>query len=105
MAKNENKKTVRRGKETQKETSRNVEFSFHAPEATEVYLAGDFNSWDTSSLPMKKDKDGVWKTMAKLLPGRYEYKLFVDNVWVENIPELEVVPNPLGTHNFVIRVR
>jgi hypothetical protein len=43
--------------------------------------------------------------MAKLLPGRYEYKLFVDNVWVENIPELEVVPNPLGTHNFVIRVR
>jgi hypothetical protein len=54
---------------------------------------------------MKKDKDEVWKTTVKLLPGRYEYKFFVDNVWAEDVPGLETIPNPLGTHNFVIWVK
>ena len=49
-------------KETPKKADKNVEFTFQAPEAKEVYLAGEFNHWSTKSLPMKKDKDGVWKT-------------------------------------------
>ncbi len=44
-----------------------VEFTFCAPEAREVFLAGEFNNWDTQSLPMKKGKDGVWKAKIKLL--------------------------------------
>jgi len=103
--KKEKKKVEKRAKETHKESSRNVAFTYHAPEAMEVFLAGEFNNWDTSSLPMKKDKDEVWKTTVKLLPGRYEYKFFVDNVWAEDVPGLETIPNPLGTHNFVIWVK
>ena len=113
MAKKDNKKVMREvkkegkreGKELSKETEKNVEFTFHAPEAREIYLAGEFNYWDTHSLPMKKDKDGVWKAKIKLPPGRYEYKLFAENVWVENIPGAELVSNSFGTQNFVIWVK
>lgn len=84
---------------------KNVEITFYAPEATQVYVAGEFNQWDTRALPMKKDKDGVWKAMIKLVPGRHEYKLFADNAWVEDIPGADSVANPFGTPNFVILVR
>jgi len=105
MVKKEKKKVEKRAKETHKESSRDVAFTFHAPEATEVFLAGEFNGWDTSSLLMKQDRAGVWKTTVKLLPGRCEYKLFVDNIWVENIPGVEMAPNPFGTNNFVLWVK
>jgi 1,4-alpha-glucan branching enzyme len=81
------------------------EFTFHAPEAREVFLAGEFNNWDTQSLPMKKGKGGVWKAKIKLLPGRYEYKLFADHTWVENLPDAELSSNPFGTQNFVTWVK
>jgi len=105
MMKKEKKQKEKSGRRVQKEIGKTVEFTFHAPEAMEVFLAGEFNNWDTSSLLMKQDRAGVWKTTVKLLSGRYEYKFFVDNVWAEDVPGLETVPNPLGTHNFVIWVK
>lgn len=105
MTKKENKSVKSKGKaETPKKTYRNVEFSFYFPEAMNVYVASEFNSWDTRSLPMKKDKDGVWRAKVKLLPGHYEYKLFADNAWIEDLPGSEAIPNPFGTQNFVILV-
>jgi 1,4-alpha-glucan branching enzyme len=91
-------------KEGERSRERWVQLSFDLPEAREVYVAGDFNSWDTQSLPMKKTKEGVWKAKLTLPSGRYEYKLFADGSWVEDIPTTERVSNPFGTQNFVIRV-
>jgi 1,4-alpha-glucan branching enzyme len=106
MVKKENKIVNTKGKtKTGKKTYKNVEFSFYFPEAMNVYVAGEFNSWDTQSLPMKKDKDGVWRAKVKLLPGRYEYKLFGDGAWIEKLPDTEITPNPFGTQNFVILVK
>jgi 1,4-alpha-glucan branching enzyme len=82
-----------------------VEFTFRAPEAKEVFLTGEFNGWDYQSLPMKKSKGGVWKTKIKLAPGRHEYKFFADNVWVESLPGVEQVSNPVGTRNFIVWVK
>ena len=92
-------------KESPKKAAKNIEMTFHAPGAKEVYLAGEFNDWSTQSLPMKKDKDGDWKTKVKLAPGCYEYKLVADNAWVEDLPDSETVFNPFGTKNFVISVQ
>ncbi len=85
-------------------SERKVEFLFQAPHAKEVYLAGDFNGWDTCSIPMKRHRTGVWKAKVKLNPGRYEYKLFADGDWVNDLPGVERVPNRFGTDNFVVRV-
>jgi 1,4-alpha-glucan branching enzyme len=108
MSNKEKKSFMSKGKEEKevpKKADKNVEFTLHAPEATEVYLTGEFNCWSTQSLPMKKDKDGVWRTQLRLLPGRYEYKLFADDAWIENLPNAQAVPNPFGTQNFVITVK
>jgi len=35
---------------------------------------------------MEKQKEGTWEAAVKLPPGRYEYKLFVDNGWAEEPP-------------------
>ena len=60
MVKKESKSVRSEGKvKTPKKTYKNVEFTFYSSEATYVYVAGEFNGWDTQSLPMKKDKDGV----------------------------------------------
>ncbi len=88
-----------------KKTHKNVEVSFYSPEAMNVYVAGEFNGWNTRSLAMKKDKDGVWRLKINLLPGRYEYKFFADNTWIESLPGIETIPNPFGTQNFVISVK
>ena len=106
MAKKEDNRINRKGKtKSTKEIQENIEFSFCSPGAMNVYVAGEFNSWDTQSLPLKKDKDGICRTKVKLPSGRYEYKLFADNAWVEDLPDSEAVFNPLGTKNFIISVK
>lgn len=82
-----------------------VEFTYYAPAAKKVYLAGKFNSWNTNSLPMKKGKDGVWRISIKLQPGQHEYKYFVDNAWAQNMSCSDKVPNPFGTYNCIIGVQ
>jgi 1,4-alpha-glucan branching enzyme len=81
-----------------------IDFTFNAPEAQKVCITGTFNNWNTKSMPMKKGKDGTWRIMVKLSPGRYEYKYFVDGTWAQNIPGAELAPNPFGTNNCVIGV-
>jgi len=107
MGKKEKKNLTNFSKESKESKNKDikVKFTFHAPEAKEVYLTGEFNSWNTSSLPLKKNKDGVWKTEVKLPPGSYEYKYFADGTWVEDIPGIEGIPNPFGTQNFVITIK
>jgi len=81
-----------------------VELRYADPNAKEVFVAGDFNGWDTSSHPMKRDKEGVWKVKLRLPPGRYEYKFFADGEWVHYVKGVERVPNPFGTENMVLWV-
>jgi len=86
-------------------TTREVEFTFHAPNAKNVCIAGKFNDWNTTSLPMKKDNGGNWKIKVKLLRGRYEYKYYVDGTWASDLSCTEMVPNPFGTDNCVIALQ
>jgi 1,4-alpha-glucan branching enzyme len=91
-------------KETVKKDGKKVEFSFHAPWAKEVFLAGEFNYWDIRSMPLKRGKAGNWKAQTSLPPGRYEYKFIVDNHWVEDLPDMELAANSFGTKNIVLWV-
>ena len=82
-----------------------VEFTFHAPAAKRVSVAGTFNDWNTNSMPLKKDKDGTWRKKIMLAPGRHEYKYFVDGAWAQDIPCAEIALNAFGTYNCVIGVK
>ena len=96
------KAAKKKSKVDRKETG--AEFSFPAPQAQSVFLAGSFNQWSPSSHPLKKDEHGVWKITLPLTPGRYEYRFVTDGKW-ENDPFCEgCFMNELGTMNCVMIV-
>jgi len=82
-----------------------VEFSFYAPAARKVIIAGTFNNWNTSALQMKRDKDGTWKIKLKLQPGQYEYKYLADGTWVQEMGNADKAPNSFGSYNRVIGIK
>jgi 1,4-alpha-glucan branching enzyme len=85
-------------------TNREVEFKFSAPKAKKVCIAGKFNDWNVTSMPMKKSTDGTWKIKLKLSPGKYEYKFVVDGTWAQDSSCPETALNPFGTCNSVVNV-
>jgi 1,4-alpha-glucan branching enzyme len=87
-----------------KSSEMKVKFAFKKPDAAEVYLAGAFNDWDTSSIPLERNEDGTWTTVIELSPGRYEYNFIVDGNWMQDISCSEMVTNPFGTRNCIITV-
>jgi len=78
-----------------------VEFSLHAPEATQVFVAGDFNGWQPELHPLKRNKQGLWKTKLDLAPGIYQYLYLVDGFWCEDLGCPSRVDNPFGGQNCV----
>lgn len=74
-----------------------TEFKLFAPQAEEVYLAGDFNKWrpDRNSKLIRQD-GGIWKKTIKLKPGRYRYRFVVDGKWQEDPDNPLSEKNPFG---------
>ncbi len=82
-------------------TPEGIRFTYYDPTARQVYLAGDFNNWDPTALPMQRDEKGVWWVVVKLSPGRHEYKFVVDGQWTAD-PANPVTAGAYG--NSVIQV-
>ncbi len=84
-----------------KDAPKKVQFEFSAPEAREVFIAGEFNNWNAKANPLKKDKYGLWKITLPLTPGKYEYRFLSDGKW-ENDPSCSgCVPNKFGSLNCI----
>jgi 1,4-alpha-glucan branching enzyme len=84
-----------------KDVLKKVQFEFSAPEAREVFVAGEFNHWDERANPLKKDKNGLWKITLPLTSGKYEYRFLADEKW-ENDPSCSgCVSNDFGSQNCV----
>ena len=83
-----------------------VIFRVLAPEAREVFVAGEFNNWQLDSFAcLKKDERGVWKTQIPLSPGSYQYKYFVDGRWVVDPENPLRIVNEEGVVNSLIKVK
>lgn len=91
------------GEEMGLNIKKRVRFSFRAPDAGKVFLAGDFNSWSPTASPMKRDKKGLWVKQITLPKGSYQYKFVVDDKWVHD-PEKPAIENTYGTFNNIIEV-
>jgi len=76
-----------------------TEFSLSAPHAKGVFIAGNFNQWNPSSHPLRKNKQSIWKISIPLDPGQYQYRFFVDGKW-QNDPDCSsFIENSFGTSN------
>jgi len=84
--------------------TRQVEFVLEMPKAAAVSIAGTFNNWDVSRTPMRKGKDGLWRSRVSVPAGRHEYRFVADGQWISDPKAAEEVPNPHGSSNSVIKV-
>lgn len=55
-----------------------VVFICQAPDATAVFITGDFNDWDPTAHPLKQMPDGAWRTEVQLNHGHHHYHFVVD---------------------------
>jgi hypothetical protein len=82
----------------------NVVFSLKGyTHASEVILAGSFNSWNEQELKMIKTAEG-WELHANLPSGRYEYKFIVDGEWMHDPANKTTVKNEHNTLNSVLDI-
>jgi 1,4-alpha-glucan branching enzyme len=85
----------------QKTAKHKVTFTYTAPDAQSVLLAGDFTAWQQAPVAMKKNKGGLWKTTVSLPKGRYEYRLLVDGEWQDDPSCAMRQQNQFGSENCV----
>jgi chromosome partitioning protein len=83
------------------ETEAGVVFSFEAPDATRVQLAGDFNDWNPGAAELERT-GAVWKATLRLEPGRYRYRYVVDGTWQSDPLNPAVDPSPFGGHDSLV---
>lgn len=69
-----------------------------------VCVAGSFNDWQPSATPMIAVGNGRWFKELSLPPGRYGYRLLVDDQRIDDPSAKELVPNPHGGRNGVMVV-
>jgi len=76
------------------------------PRAKSVEIAGDFNNWKPSELPMQKvGLSGIWQTKMKLPAGKYHYRLVVDGKWQQDPYNEHSEMNPYGESNSILVVK
>ncbi len=104
MACKQPKKCGATKKKSTKKKLASTEFVLHAPEAQEVFVAGDFNNWDPQQYSMRKFKNGNCTKKLKLKPGRYEYQFIVDGNWWTDPANSERSQTEFGSQNSVLFV-
>jgi 1,4-alpha-glucan branching enzyme len=66
------------GRYSAKKMAKPVNFICDAPGAHSVTLIGDFNDWDPTAYPMKRQPDGAWLVQIQLNHGHHHYQFLVD---------------------------
>ncbi|HEX9563373.1 MAG TPA: isoamylase early set domain-containing protein [Gemmatimonadaceae bacterium] len=83
-----------------------VRFRFDASGAGRVALAGDFNAWSPTSLPLTRAPDGrTWVIDVPLSPGRYAYAFVVDGVLRQDPGAPRATDDDFGAPSSVVLVR
>jgi len=82
-----------------------IRFTFRAPGASRVNLAGEMNAWSTTATPMQREGD-VWSVVVPLSPGVYRYKFVIDGSnWKEDPENPTKVDDNFGGFNSLLVVR
>ncbi len=79
-------------------------FSFVAPDAKTVYVAGEFNNWARDDTSLLENKQGVWMRQVTLRPGTYRYRFVVDDNWKEDPNNSKNIRNPFGELDSIIEI-
>jgi 1,4-alpha-glucan branching enzyme len=67
-----------RNRYSAKRTAAPTNFLCIAPDAKSVYLVGDFNDWNPTAHPMRRQPDGGWHLQVPLNHGHHHYLFLID---------------------------
>jgi alpha-amylase/alpha-mannosidase (GH57 family) len=86
-------------------TPEGIVFTFEAPGAGQVYIAGEFNNWVPTGAAMSQVEEGLWQITLPLRPGAYQYKFVIDgSTWQEDPESPGYVPDPYGGRNSIVTI-
>jgi 1,4-alpha-glucan branching enzyme len=82
-----------------------VRFSYSAPTAKSVSIAGSFNHWNPNHARLTgPSREGIWTIVLPLSAGQYEYRFVINGKeWVLD-PSVPSVDDGLGDKNSVLFV-
>jgi len=81
-----------------------IVLSVKAPQAREVYVAGEFNNWKLDENSKMEQNNGSWSKRLKLDNGKYRYRFVIDGDWVEDSNNSRKELNPYGTMDSLLEV-
>jgi 1,4-alpha-glucan branching enzyme len=73
--------------------------------AERVNLVGEFNDWDTTATPMRRNRsDANWKATLELKTGKhYRFRYLIDGKeWLNDWHADDHVENPYGSYDSVV---
>lgn len=81
----------------------------YTPQSTEaaqsIAVVGDFNGWDKTVDPMRRDEQGRFSLELNLAPGRYAYKFVTNDEWYISDPSCtEFAHDGYGGRNSILVV-
>jgi chromosome partitioning protein len=98
-------KSVKQKKTPRQRKHSRTQFLYHGPRASRVQVVGNFNNWaQREDYCMQRREDGTWSKEIILAPGVYQYKFLVDDEWIEDQNNPNVIEDPFGGRNSVIEV-
>jgi chromosome partitioning protein len=74
-----------------------VTLKITAPEAKDVYLAGEFNNWKLDESSRMEQTNGCWSKRLDLSHGKYRYRFVIDGNWSEDPANPITQLNTYGT--------
>lgn len=88
-------------------TKPEVKVTFSLPAAVQgetVFLVGDFNEWNETATPMKKQKDGSFSVTLNLEKGLdFQFRYLVNGTeWHNDWEADKYLPNPYSGDNSVV---
>jgi len=72
-------------------------------EAEKAFIVGEFNNWSETKNPLKKLKNGTFKTTLDLDKNKeYQFRYLVDGKWINDNKADKYVPNEFSSENAVV---
>ena len=81
-----------------------VVLSVSAPDAKEVYLAGEFNNWKLDESSRMEKNNGSWTKRLNLDSGKYRYRFVIDGNWSQDLANPLAQLNSYGTFDSLLEV-